>query len=229
VHGCSPEPLADATYEGEEFFWLSGPVVLDDPPPLAPAAAAVAWVWQEAEQAVGLVQIVPLESRILGYGIEVNRPPGAAEFDDNTWVPVDSVPLPAGVSLLYGLPLLLTREPSEGDALVVDPAEMARWVAWDQFDAGAIVRMDGAGGDPLVGVTRGHLLVLMASDAAVRQLSEFPSFDNDGGCVIGSVIPGLTLYRRDTEDCARWEPLAQAGERTEFQGIPMRDTDAGSF
>ena len=197
--GCGPTPLRRGDDLGPAYR-VSGPV---DPAVALSGRrtrAAVAWAWMDDGAVDGLAVDVPFEPLVYRYAVEVPPPPDPA--DGQGPEPTDA---PPGLTALVGL--LFLTEADEGATLEVDAPGLLDWAAGARSDALGLLHVDGGAA---AAVTRDHLLLLAASPP-----------DPADPCWLDGVAGGLTLHRRVAVGCSGWEPLAAAGERTEFQGITM--------
>lgn len=208
--GCSAPLILDDPSALGPYLVLSGP--LDPTLELDPdtTRAAVAWAYVVDGSVGGAVVEVPLEPRLLEYAVSIDGPPEAEVGDGVT---PDALAL-EGVSILVGVPLLY-GDPDDRGPPEVAP-ELLLDVALDGPEA-----LVGAPWSPApLAVVVDHLLVGLEAGGA--DLSSLPAWASGGpGCRLDAVVHGLTLYRDDGGGCGSWRPLAEAGERTEFQGVAM--------
>ncbi|MCA9491766.1 MAG: hypothetical protein KC621_17665, partial [Myxococcales bacterium] len=116
---------------------------------------------------------------------------------------------------------ILAEPDGDGEIeLSVDAGGLVDWVAGARPDPAGLVTV---GGGTLAAGTTEHVLVLLsADDPGVGRLATAPTWEPGTElCRLDGVVTGLTLYRSAGLGCFGWEPLAPAGSRTEFQGIPM--------
>ena len=204
--GCDAA-IVDDTWEGGVFFAISGPIDVPADSIGSEPRGAIAWAWLLHGRISGRVEEAGFEPRVYSYALDVDHPP---TVDPNEGEPAGWAGW-AGSSLLVGLPLLYRPEDEAHDLQVI-PEALFAWLSGDETDANAVV-VPGSG-DMLAAVTRDHLIVGLAGDP--------PGPPGHGApCGLDAAVAGLTLYRRGDGACAAWQPLADPGERTEFQGVPM--------
>lgn len=200
------------------YFEISGPVEPSVPIGGERTRAAVAWAWLADGELGGVVTEAPFEPRVYQYALDVERPPDPT---DATSVGPSDLGAP-GLVLLFGLPVLYEPPDDQPARLQVDPVELLAWAAGDRPDlAGVVEAVDP--GVVVAGATDEHLLVLMSTDDGATRLATAPQWvPGSGLCRLDAVLAGLTLYRSTGDGCSGWDPLAPAGTRTAFQGVPMR-------
>jgi hypothetical protein len=211
------EPLVDGDDPLGPFFVISGPLdadlVLDTPA----TRAAVAWAFVVDGTLGGVVEEAPLEPRFLAYALTVEAPPDPA--DATVTLPAPPALDVPGVSVLIGLPLLYASDSDEPVALALDPGGLVDWATGDAGSVRDLVAGDGA---TVLATTGDHLVLGLGAEPGIERLSEVPSWDAGGdACRLDAMVAGLTLYLDEGVGCGGWRALAEAGERTEFQGVPM--------
>lgn len=211
------------------FFRLSGTVEARPDALGAEPGGAVAWIWEESGQSYGFVQRVGLEPRVFRYLLDVPGPPTQADLPvpGEPGAPFIGVP---GISVVVGLPILYAPASDDHDStgLEVDVSLVGDWLGGTLVDATLLIRPTGQSDARLLAATIDHLLIGSTASPPVAQLAQHPDFCATRSCGLDEVVAGLTLYRRSPSPCAPWEPLAAAGERTEFQGIGMHDPKPAS-
>lgn len=196
------------------FLRLSGSVDPDAPISGERTRGAVAWVWLREGELGSVVTEVPFEPLVYRYALTLSLPPDPGT---GALLPEEELSLP-GVTLLFGLPLLI--EPAAGafPDVALKPRALLDWVR------GASPSLREALPDETVAAaTAGHLLMLLHAEDGAERLTEADAWEQGHPlCQVDQAVEGLTLYRVSEGKCGGWEPLAEPGERTEFQGVPMR-------
>ena len=101
----------------------------------------------------------------------------------------------------------------------VEAAHLLDWVRGAQPSLRGALLPEGQ----VAAVTAEHLLILLHDRGGAERLTEVNGWEpGQALCRLDQAVEGLTLYRQVGSKCGGWEPLAEAGERTEFQGVPMR-------
>ncbi len=211
--GCSSEVL-DERYDGGTAFRISGEVSPSvEIPADADVTGAVLWAWASGEDRGAALHLVPTETRLFRYTMDIPPPPAPAGGDDE---------MPSGwsglqdVDLLLGVPVLVAVNDAQLPTPPVDATspQLFEWIG-DGIEPGLAP----------IGMTTSHALVAIDADLAVERLGEAAIWS--GHCALDEAVPGFTLYVRDHAGCGGWRPLGQPGDLDEFQGIAMHPPPPG--
>lgn len=145
------------------------------------------------------LDIVP---SLLTYRVEIAGPP---TLDGDICVPLSIGEGALGVGAL----VLVDPDPKATAELTADPSSLLGWFAGTED--GSIATVVQVGNGRIAAVATG--MALIVTDGALAVDEEYCRFD--------AAVSGLTLYDDRGTTCGGWVPLAEAGERTEFQGIDL--------
>jgi len=209
--GCGA-PLLDSSWEGGTYLTVSGPVDPDVPLQGGELRAAIAWVWMADGELGSVVVDAPFEPRVYQYSVEIDRPPDRS--GSPVPIPID---LPPSARVLLGTAVLYETASGGELELQADPSDLLDALLSPGFPGG-VVRGTGA---TVVAAWPEHRLGVLATDSGAQRLLEVPEWSSTGPLVqISELSVGLTLYRSSTSE-GGWEPVAPAGQRTEFQSVGM--------
>jgi len=214
--------LFDAGYSGAPYFTLSGPVEVDAATIEGASQGWVAWAWYRQDSSSWLLEKMSFRPDILRYAMDIGAPPmhedpAATHQEASTQL----TPL-NGVDILIGLPVMLAAPDNATVDFELDPEAMLDWASGISDDANEILITQPNAPVELMAVTREYLLMAMNSAERLERLDDHRGWPKAEACGLGSLLEGLTLYRRGVGECSPWQRLAPAGERTEFQGVEMR-------
>ena len=177
--------------------------------------ARIAWAWLAGGELSSLVTEVPFEPRVYSYALSVEVPPDP----DEATVALASDQGEPGLTLLFGVPLLVEPDGRGAPVVAVDPERLLEWVSGA---SPTLAEAFTTSGGAVAAVTPDHLLVLVSAQSGSGRLATAPEWQPEAElCRVDAALAGLTLYRSVGVGCSGWDPLAPAGRRTEFQGVAM--------
>jgi hypothetical protein len=197
--GCAVTPPDDPGY-----LRLAGSVAPDVT--LDGDDAGAVLVWATVASGETCVEVDPLRfvPHLLSYEAEVDGPPA---LDGDPCVPT---PAAFGDPGPFAAGLLVLVDPDQGQPLSVraDPVSLLDWFATGAGSPGALLTAERG---RVAAVAGGYTLMVARDGLAVG-----PEY-----CRLDDVVPGLVLYDDRGVDCGGWAPLAEPGERTEYQGVDL--------
>lgn len=215
--GCEAR-LLDAEWSGGTFLEITGPVDRSVAGGSGELRAAIAWAWIAGGEVGASVEDVPFEPRVYQYDVTIEHPPSPDAAAVTVEAPgvfaaKPSLGLLLGTALLYTSPDGSSLELADGPQPVLDAL----------IAPGA--RADGLripDGGTILASWSDHRLGAAVGLGSASRFDEIVGWsDAPPLCGVDAMAAGLTLYRRASDDCERWVPVATAGERTEFQGVPL--------
>ena len=200
LFGCSSSVI-DLSWQDDAFFQISGEVdpelVIDE----SEIYGAIVWIWSDEDVWRGQVERTSFEARLLSYRMGIPGPPSADTYSYTNAL-TDEL---QGFSLLVGVPIVYQGLSPTTSAFEIDPAMLWSWLSTSTGLEQAI-RLENA---HIIGTPSQYVVLTTGTP------------EGDAPCGFEQVGSGLTLYRADGEGCERWRPLADAGTRTEFQGVDL--------
>jgi hypothetical protein len=168
------------------------------------AGAVVVWVTAVDGETCVEVDELTFVPHLLAYEVEISGPP---RLDGEPCVPT---PADWGDPLPFAVGALALVDPERGRTVEVtaDPLSLLGWFAGEAVSLGELLAVDGG------------RVAAVALEHALMATTEAPSVGTPY-CRFERGIPGLVLYDDRGSGCGGWVPLAEPGERTEFQGVDL--------